>query len=80
MSEFHRQLTYKAEWHGAVVQRIGRFFPSSQIHHGCGGRKTDLTLNERHWVCPACGALVERDLNAALNIRDEALRLVQRAA
>jgi putative transposase len=43
MGEFHRQVTYKAEWYGATAQRIDRFFPSSQIHHGCGGRKTDLT-------------------------------------
>jgi putative transposase len=80
MSEFHRQLTYKAAWHGSTVQRIDRFFPSSQIHHACGGRKTALTLAERHWMCPACEALVDRDLNAACNIRDEALRLLARAA
>jgi len=80
MSAFHHQLTYKAEWHGSTVQRIGRFFPSSQLHHGCGGRKTDLTLAQRQWMCPDCGTRVDRDLNAARNIRDEALRLLARAA
>lgn len=80
MSAFHRQLTYKAAWHGGVVQRIDRFFPSSQRHHGCGGRKMDLTLAARQWVCPACDTLVDRDLNAARNIRDEALRMVQSVA
>jgi putative transposase len=80
MGEFHRQITYKAAWYGSMVQRIDRFFPSSQLHYGCGGRKTDLTLAERQWVCPICGALVNRDLNAACNIRDEALRLLAKTA
>jgi putative transposase len=80
MGALHRQITYKAAWHGATVPCIDRFFPSSQLHHGCVGRKTDLTLAERQWVCPACGTLVARDLNAALNIRDEALRLLQSVA
>lgn len=80
MSAFHRQLTYKAAWHGSIVQRVDRFFPSSQLHHGCAGRKADLTLAERQWMCPDCGALVERDLNAARNIRDEALRLLHSVA
>jgi putative transposase len=80
MSAFHRQLTSKAQWYGVTVQRIDRFFPSSQIHHGCGGRKTNLTLGERRWVCPECGAVVDRDLNAARNIRDEALRFFTKAA
>jgi putative transposase len=75
MSEFHRQLHYKADWHGAVVQEVDRFFASSKAHNGCGGYKDDLTLADRVWICPACGQQVNRDLNAARNIRDEALRL-----
>jgi putative transposase len=75
LSELHRQLRYKAEWHGGVVVAIDRFFPSSRIHNGCSGYKHDLGLAERVWTCPACGAQVDRDLNAARNIRDEALRV-----
>ena len=75
LSEFHRQLRYKAAWHGGHLQVIDRFYPSSKVHHGCGGNKADLSLTDRLWTCPACAALVDRDLNAARNIRDEALRL-----
>jgi putative transposase len=72
LAELHRQLRYKAEWHGAQVISIDRFFPSSRIHHGCGGYKDDLDLADRVWRCLACGERVDRDLNAARNIRDEA--------
>jgi putative transposase len=75
LSELHRQLRYKAAWYGGQVVRIGRFFPSSRMHNGCGGYKADLELAEREWSCPACGEKVDRDLNAARNIRDEALRV-----
>jgi len=75
LSEVHRQLHYKAEWYGGQVVRIGRFFPSSRMHNSCGGYKAELELAEREWSCPACGQVVDRDLNAARNIRDEALRV-----
>jgi len=75
LSEFHRQLCYKAERYGGQVVRIGRYFPSSRLHNGCGGYKADLELAERVWICPECGQKVDRDLNAARNIRDEALGL-----
>src|SRR5262249_30893721 len=75
LSELHRQLGYKAEWYGGQGVTIGRYFPSSRLHNGCGGSKADLELAEREWICPACGQKVDRDLNAARNIRDEALRL-----
>jgi putative transposase len=75
-SEIHRQLTYKAPDSGARVVRVDRFFPSSRIHHGCNGYIPELALSERTWVCPRCGEPVDRDLNAALNIRDEAMRLI----
>jgi len=75
VSEMHRQLRYKAEWYGGQAVTISRFFPSSRIHNSCGGYKVDLDLAERVWTCPACGQKVDRDLNAARNIRDEALKL-----
>jgi putative transposase len=57
------------------VPTTNRFYPSSKVHHGCGGYKADLQHSERTWVYPACAAQVNRDLNAARNIRDEALRM-----
>jgi putative transposase len=75
LSEFRRQLCYKAAWHGGQVVVVDRFFPSSRIHHACGGYKDNLELADRTWICPACSEKVDRDLNAARNIRDEALRL-----
>jgi len=74
--EVQRQLLYKAEHSGGSVQLVSRWYPSSKTCHGCGWIKHDLTLEDRVWVCEQCGAVNERDLNASLNIRDEALRLV----
>ena len=74
--EIRRQLTYKAAWAGIPLAVVGAFYPSSQIHHACGYRYRDLALSERVWTCPGCGARVERDPNAALNIRDEGVRLL----
>lgn len=76
LSELHRQLRYKADWHGGVVVAVDRFFPSSRLHNDCGGYKEDLDLSERVWTCPVCSVQVDRDLNAARNIRDEAIRVM----
>jgi putative transposase len=75
LSAIHRQLRYKAASAGVQVVAVDRFYPSSQIHHACGYRHRDLTLAERTWRCPHCGLVVDRDYNAAKNIRDEALRI-----
>ncbi len=73
--EFRRQLTYKAEWYGKRVVTTDRFYPSSQLCSACGtqwpGTK-DLAVRE--WTCPACGAVHDRDVNAAKNILNEGLR------
>jgi putative transposase len=74
--EVQRQLLYKTEQYGGYVQLVDRWYPSSKICHSCGWIKENLTLNDRTWVCEQCGVVNERDLNASLNIRDEALRLV----
>jgi putative transposase len=75
LSEVHRQLRYKAAGAGVQVVAVDRFYPSSQIHYECGYRHRDLTLADRTWRCPHCGLLVDRDVNSAKNLRDEALRL-----
>lgn len=70
------QLTYKSLLYGATVVLVDRFFPSSRMCHACGYLHAELTLADRKWRCQGCGCYLDRDLNAALNIRDEALRLV----
>lgn len=75
LGELRRQLEYKTKWAGVELQKIDRWFPSSKLCHACGHKNDDLTLADRKWVCPGCGKVVDRDFNAALNIRDEALRL-----
>jgi len=73
--EVKRQLLYKAEESGGYVQLVDRWYASSKTCHHCGWVKEDLTLADRVWVCEQCGAVNERDVNASLNVRDEALRL-----
>jgi putative transposase len=74
--EVQRQLIYKTEQYGGYVQLVSRWYPSSKTCHDCGWIKEDLTLDDRAWRCEQCGVVNERDVNASLNIRDEALRLI----
>ena len=75
--EFRRQLEYKAAWYGKRVVTIDRFFPSSQLCSSCGTQWSGAkALSVRRWECPTCGALNDRDLNAAKNILNEGLRLL----
>ena len=69
-SEFVRQLEYKSEWHGKNVLFIGRFEPSSKLCHKCGYINQELQLKDREWVCPVCGEHLDRDVNAAMNIKE----------
>lgn len=69
-SEFVRQLEYKSEWYGKNVLFIGRFEPSSKLCHKCGYINKELQLKDREWVCPVCGEKLDRDVNAAMNIKE----------
>ena len=73
LGEFRRQLEYKAVWHRKHLSVIDRYFPSSKLCRECGTINTALTLSERVWRC-TCGAVHDRDLNAAQNIRAEGMR------
>jgi len=76
LGELGRQLTYKAQWQGRVVVKVERWFPSSKICSACGHLHAGLRLKDSRWSCPACGSEHDRDLNAAINIEREGLRLL----
>ena len=71
--EFKRQIEYKSDWYGSKVAYVDRFFPSSKTCNACDHIKDDLKLSDRIFVCPACGHKADRDVNAAQNIRDNAV-------
>lgn len=75
-SEFRRQLTYKAMWYGRKLSVVDRYYPSSQICHVCGHRDGKKSEDIRNWICPHCNSELDRDINAAINILDEGLRLL----
>lgn len=67
-SEFRRQLTYKSEWYGSILTVVDRFYPSSKTCSSCGYKKDKLKLSERMYSCTNCGLVLDRDLNASLNL------------
>jgi len=73
-SEFFRQLEYKCEWYGKTLLRIGQFEPSSKMCSVCGLINRDLKLSDREWTCEECGTLHDRDVNAAINIKNFAFQ------
>jgi putative transposase len=72
------QLKYKASWSvGSMLVAADRFYPSSKTCSGCGAAKAKLGLSERIFKCDACGLVLDRDLNAALNLAQIAQRHAQ---
>lgn len=73
-STFVNMLEYKAEWYGTNILKIGRFEPSSKTCSNCGYINKELTLKDREWTCKACHSHHDRDVNAAINIKNFSLR------
>lgn len=69
-NSFRIKLTQKAKSLGIEIRIVDRWYPSSKTCHACGYVKKDLKLSDRTYECPCCGLTIDRDFNAALNIRD----------
>ena len=68
--EFRRQLEYKSKMKGGHVILADRFYPSSKTCSDCGHKYSELNLSMREWTCPICSTTHDRDLNAAINLRN----------
>ncbi len=72
---FKEMLRYKSKWSDRDIVEVDRFYPSSKLCNCCGYKNDELTLKDREWVCPVCSTNHNRDLNAAINIRNEGMKL-----
>jgi putative transposase len=71
--EFRRQLEYKAVQRGGMIVVADRWYPSSKTCSCCGHKLDALPLSVREWTCPACGMVHDRDVNAAINLKNLAV-------
>jgi len=72
--EIRRQLEYKCDWYGKILESVDRWYPSSKTCSVCRHTLDELRLDERQWRCPRCGTCHDRDINAARNLLMEGLR------
>ena len=75
-STFVKRLEEKAKYNNCVVVKADRFYPSSKTCNHCGYIKKDLKLSDRRWICPECGTEILRDQNAALNLKENAIKIL----
>ena len=76
MVSFCNQIEEKAKYNNCLVIRADRFYPSSKTCNHCGYVKKDLKLSDRIWICPECGTEIIRDQNAALNLKENAIKIL----
>ncbi|MCQ2553478.1 MAG: transposase [Clostridia bacterium] len=74
--QFRTYLVYKLQDHGKKLITIDKWYPSSKTCRHCGYVNDKLTIADRKWSCPACGSIIGRDINAAINIKNEGLRMI----
>ena len=81
-NKFVLMLEYKAEWFGRKIVKIDKFYPSTQICNSCGYKNESIKglrgLKVREWICPECGKVHDRDLNASRNILKEGLKIINK--
>jgi len=75
---FKEILKYKSKWMNRDVVEVDRFFPSSKLCSVCGYKNINLTLKDREWTCSDCGTTHDRDINAAVNIVNEGMKLYKK--
>ena len=68
LAEFYRIMQYKCEWHGIRFITVDRFYPSSKLCSFCGHKKQNLQLSDRIYICEKCGTVIDRDMNASMNL------------
>lgn len=68
--EFYRQIKYKSEWNNIKFIVADRFYPSSKTCSNCGSYNKDLKLSDRNFICKECGIVLDRDINASINLKD----------
>ncbi len=68
-------IKYKVKWYDKIMVQVDKFFPSSKLCSHCGYKYEGLTLSIRRWTCPDCGSVHDRDVNAAINILNEAKQI-----
>lgn len=77
---FISKLQYKAQWRGKRIVQIEQFYPSSKTCNECGHINQGLKLNQRSWICPKCRSILDRDINAAINILNRGLTIVNQSS
>ena len=73
---FTRFLEYKLSWSGRYLVKVNKWFPSSKLCSVCGTVHDSLALSDRTWTCEGCGTHHDRDINAAINIRNEGMEML----
>ena len=76
LAEFYRIMQYKCEWNGIRFITADRFYPSSKTCSRCGSIKKDLKLSDRIYHCEHCGAVIDRDFNASVNLYNYGKKLI----